>query len=114
MKVKDSVPLGKRANVVYSIPCTTCTSVYIGQTGRLLEKRISEHRAAVKYAKCDVSAVAEHVWEKNHQMDFDGVSVLAQEQNQLRRCFMESWFIQTSNTINREAGSLASGYTCLA
>ena len=36
--------------------------VYVGQTSRLLETRLSEHKAAVKHARTDVSAVAEHVW----------------------------------------------------
>ena len=55
--VKDPTPLKKRNNIVYRIPCTTCPAVYIGQTGRLLEKRINEHKPTVKNAKCDVSAV---------------------------------------------------------
>ena len=59
--VKDPTPVLQMANVVYSIPCTTCSAVYIGQTGRLLKTRLDEHRTAVKHAKCDTSAVAEHV-----------------------------------------------------
>ena len=53
--VKDPMQM---ANVVYSIPCTTCFAVYIGQTGRLLKTRLDEYKTAVKHAKCDTSAVS--------------------------------------------------------
>ncbi len=29
--------------VVYSIPCMDCNSVYVGETGRNLEKRLKKH-----------------------------------------------------------------------
>ena len=61
------------------------SKVYIGQTGHLLQTRIEEHKTAVKYAKCDVSAVSEHVWERNHHVDFQSVSFLACDCN-LNQC----------------------------
>ena len=112
VRVKDPTPSEKKFNVVYKIPCSVCLSVYIGQTGRLLETRVAEHKAAVKHAKCNKWAVAEHVWKEEHQMNFQGVSILAQEGNR-RRCFMESWFIQTHNTMNHGIGSLLPMYSCL-
>ena len=87
--------------------------IYIGQTGRLLEKRINEHKAAVKNATRDVSAVADHAWNEQHQMNFQGVLILAKEQNQKQRCFLESWFIQTHTTINRDMGSFLPVFGCL-
>ena len=92
-----------RVNVVYCIPCTKCQEVYIRQTSRSLE----EHKAAVRYAKTEASTVAEHVWERGHQMDF----VLAQQPNSHQRCMLESWFIQRQPTLNREAGCLAPVYS---
>ena len=35
-----------------------CNEVYIGQTGRPLPSRLKKHKAAVKFAKTDVSAAA--------------------------------------------------------
>jgi len=40
-------PEWKKIGVVY-VPGTECDSVYIGEAGRTLEKRISEHKRAVK------------------------------------------------------------------
>ena len=100
-----------KSGVVYSIPCTTCPAVYVGQTSRSLETRLKEHKAAVRHAKTEVSAVAEHVWKENHQMDFQQASILAQEPDTCQRCLLESWFIQTEkHMINREVGSLAPDY----
>ena len=84
------------------IPCRTFSSVYVGQTSRLLKTRIDEHKAAVKYGKSDVSAVAEHVWADKHNVDFQSVSVLAWEPDIHQRLSLESWYIRTLKTFNRE------------
>ena len=80
--------------------------MYVGQTGRLLKTRIDEHKAAIKYGKSDVSAVAEHLWVDEHDVDFQSVSVLAWESDPHRRLSLESWYIKTLNTFNREKGVL--------
>ena len=41
---KDKVEKQKKAGVVYKIPCSQCEKVYIGETGRQLGTRITEHR----------------------------------------------------------------------
>ena len=39
---KDAVDLAKQDRVVYRIPCE-CRKIYIGETGRPMQERISEH-----------------------------------------------------------------------
>ena len=57
--------------VVYQIPCAQCNEVYIGETGRPLKTRISEHKRAV--ATGDVrNANATHWMRTNHNMDWGG------------------------------------------
>ena len=46
VRPKDPVPVEERKGVV--TPCVECSSVYIGQTGRSLKQRVSEHRRALK------------------------------------------------------------------
>lgn len=43
-KTKDKIPMLDQSGVVYEIPCHQCNAVYIGQTGRNLRTRISEHK----------------------------------------------------------------------
>ena len=113
VRVKDPVPPLQQTDVVYCIPCRSCSKVYVGQTSRLLETRLKEHRAAVKYARTDVSAVADHIWNLGHLMNFQDTSILDQSSNQYQRCALESWHIQRCSNINREVGSLPSVYRCL-
>ena len=46
--VQQPRPDSKKKGVVYEVPCKDCPSVYIGETGRTLEKRITEHKTAMK------------------------------------------------------------------
>ena len=87
--------------------------MYVGLTGRLLKTRIDEHKAAVKYGNSDVSTVAEHVWVDKHDVDFQSVSILAWESDIHQRLSLESWFIRTLKTFNREKGVLDTKYNCL-
>ena len=74
---KDPMPSLKKPNLVYCIPCVMCPVMYIGQTSRPLETQLKEHKDAVKHAKTEVSAVVEHVWKGNHQVDFQQTFDLA-------------------------------------
>ena len=47
MQVKQKTPMEKR-NVVYEVPCRDCQLTYIGETRRTMEKRMTEHKYAVK------------------------------------------------------------------
>ena len=47
-----------------------CTSTK--QDGSLLY-RLKEHKAGVKFTKTNVSAVAQHAWKKQNQMDFQSI-----------------------------------------
>jgi hypothetical protein len=67
-KVKDPLPKEKLASVVYQIPCQ-CGKVYVGETQRRLETRVKEHRDACTKGDTWKSAIAEHQWDLQHQVD---------------------------------------------
>ena len=48
VRVKNRIPPDKKEGVVCEVQCSDCEEVYVGETGRTLNKWISEHKQAVK------------------------------------------------------------------
>jgi hypothetical protein len=44
VKPKDKRLMEETAEVVYQVPCKNCDKIHIGETGRKLGTRISEHK----------------------------------------------------------------------
>ena len=76
VKPKDPVPPDRRKGAVYKISCKDCSYSYIGQTGRSLSDRIKEHKWAVSRVNVDDSALAEHVVNSSHEMDWCSAMIL--------------------------------------
>ena len=111
---KDPVPANRRKGVVYSIPCAECPRTYIGQTGRSLDHRLREHRRALKNGDVGSSALAEHVFSANHQVDLSKAMVIDAHNHTQTRCMLESWHIQHHRSpLNREKGTLPGLYAAL-
>jgi hypothetical protein len=88
--------------------------VYIGQTGRSLKQRITEHRRAIRNGDLATSALAEHAWNTGHHFDTATAEIIDAHPHVTTRCLLESWHIQKDdNTINREKGTLPREYTSL-
>ena len=54
---KDPTEKEDQTGVVYHIPCSDCSSVYIGETGRKLKLRLKEHKSIAPSATSQVSAM---------------------------------------------------------
>ena len=77
------------------------TATYVGQTGRLLNTRLKEHRAALTNARPERSAVAEHAIDTGHTIDWGNMPFFWQ------RCTMETWHMGNQpNPLNRKASCL--------
>ena len=69
VRVKQAKPDRKKKGVVYEVPCKECPWVYIGETGRTLEKWSSEQKTAMK--KHDPkNGIAVHAWANQHKVDW--------------------------------------------
>ena len=76
--------------------------MYIGQTGRCLKQRVSEHRRALKNEDVQASALAEHVLKTGHAVDLSQSEVLDHHQHTTTCCMLESWYIQHNQAaLNR-------------
>ena len=105
-KVKDPLPKEKLAGVVYQIPCQ-CGKVYVGETQRRLETRVKEHRDACNKGDTWKSAIAEHQWDQQHQVDWDATRVLDRAARPVQLKVKEALHIEktpANNRLNRDGG----------
>ena len=98
-KVKTPQPELMKKSVVYRVPCLDCDGAYIGETGRNLQKRLTEHKYAAKRGNM-MNGIAAHVMEHKHEVDWDGAEVVKQEPRYWKRRVLEAIEIKrhTRNT----------------
>ena len=78
--------------------------MYIGETGRTLEKRLSEHRGAVKRNDLK-NGIAVHAWKTQHRVDWEAATVKQVEVNHTRRKVIEAIHIKKQKvTSNLDCG----------
>lgn len=114
-KLKSKTPTKFKSNVIYSLKCNSCDNIYVGQTSQWLKSRISLHKSDIT-RKRDRCALASHVINNNHTIDWDGVQVLEVEQNTSKRLILEMYHIsRIDNTINKKSDTqqLSNIYTYL-
>ena len=99
---KDKTAKEKLSGVVYSVDCAGCDSHYIGESGRKLEKRITEHKSTAASSK---SAIKEHVGASGHKIDWDNIKVLDREPKDFPRRVREAIHIRKETPrLNRDKG----------
>lgn len=75
--LKSQVPVKKRSNLVYSIPCLNCPKKYIGMTTQYLDNRLNGH----KYTKNASTALHKHEKNEKHEFDFSNTKIITRERN---------------------------------
>ena len=68
--VKDKGEPNNRQGAVYKIKCCDCQATYIGETGRNLNKWLTEHKQATRNGDLNGN-IAEHHLQTNHRIDWD-------------------------------------------
>ena len=116
-KLKDKIPLMQQTNVVYSVPCGACDDrMYIGQTSQKLERRLKQHKDAVRNNTPN-SGLAQHSLELGHVFDFNRASIVEKVGAENVRCTVEMLHIKMRGNkavnLQRESASLSSSYNCL-
>lgn len=77
-RVKTATPEMKKKEVICEVPCMDCQMSYIGETGRNLQKRLTEHKAAVRRGDRK-NGIAVHVQDHDHRVDWEAAQVIEQE-----------------------------------
>ena len=83
MKVKGKTPQEDVKGVIYSIPCE-CGALYIGETGRTLKIRLTEHQRAVRIRNSN-NGIAVHAMETHHKIKWEEARVILKEPHLTRR-----------------------------
>ena len=101
--VKDPID-PKDMKGIYMIPCS-CGTPYIGETGRSINQRISEHAADLRHRRFKSSALAEHAEKTNHHVCIEEASVIARISHFHHRKFREALEIEKRpSNLNRDDG----------
>ena len=61
------------------INCHDCDASYVGEMGRALKTHMSEHCRAAEKMNVSASALAQHVLQHNHHIDWTSMCVLGVE-----------------------------------
>ena len=107
MSPKDKSEKGDQCGVVYQIPCKDCTSSYIGESERALKTRLKEHRRNSNQDSSTpaTSAVAEHMRETAHHIEWDQVKILDRDSRWYERGVREAIAIRKHpRNLNRDMG----------
>ena len=73
--VKDRDKPNNRQGAVYKIKCSDCQAFYIGETGRNLNTRLTEHKRATRNGDVN-NHIAVHHQLTNHNIDWDTAQCL--------------------------------------
>jgi len=98
----------------HRVYCNDCDMAYVGQTGCTLNHHCTEHIRALQNADPNLSAVAEHSIQWDHNIAWDNAEILARNPCLVQRCAMEAWYIRSeANTMDRDSGTIPSIYNIL-
>jgi len=98
---KDICPRTSKSNVVYKISCNNCDASYVGQTGRQLKIRITEHRNHIRHNTSVRSVITEHRLQYDHDFQWDNITILNEEPYYRKRLISEMLNIKKQkNSLN--------------
>ena len=101
-----------QCNVVYKIPCSTCSWSYVGATGRSFNTRKKEGTGKVKIHTTG-SNVVNHSWSKNHQTDLNNALIIAKADYRHLKT-LESWYATKTADADNNSCPLPSQYRILS
>lgn len=105
--IKDKIPPLAKSGV-YEIKCNDCDKKYIGSSKRQIQTRFKEH---LNLKNIDKSAIANHIFETNHKITIDNLSLLHEVRDNRKIEIVESYYIQNTNDdnlINNDNGPVIS------
>ena len=98
-QLRSSTPAGtKPKGTVYVVNCSGCSEVYIGQSGRVAERRMGEHSRAPVSDSIN-GAVHKHNNLPNHTMDLNNPTLIYRSDCYYSRVTVEAALIHVAPTV---------------
>ena len=88
---------------VYKIPCKDCNKPYYGQTGRSVQKRITEHQQAVRNGQNN-SAIFQHIANEGHRIGWEEAALIYNSSCVYKRKIIEAAVIERTENMNLSQG----------
>ena len=99
--VKDKDKPEDRQGAVYKIKCCDCQASHLGENGRNLSTRLTEHKRATRNGDVN-NHIAEHYLKTKYQIDWDSATCVTYSTDFYQRLTLESWFTNLEQTpLNR-------------
>ena len=99
--VKDKDKPDDRQGAVHMIKCCDCQASYVGETGRNLSTRLTEHKRATRNGDVN-NHIAEHHLQTKHQIDWDSATCIMYSTDYYQCLTLKSWFANLEQTsLNR-------------
>ncbi|XP_069947723.1 uncharacterized protein [Cherax quadricarinatus] len=89
---------------IYTTPYGVCDKVYVRETARSLDIRITEHKNARRNDDCK-NARVQHTDDVGHLMKFNEAKLVIKEDDLRQRKCIEAALISVSNNIKQKSGS---------
>ena len=103
-KLPRSCNSADKKGLIYRIPCSVCTSAYIGETGRGLNVRVREHKRDLTLNNAS-NALVQHACHTGHYPNWTSAKSLHTAMDKKKRKMLEAAFIQTEpSAINTSPG----------
>ena len=88
--------------------------IYVGETGRRLETRITEQKRALQKGETNASVLADHAWRVGHHIDWDSTTILGVNFGYYSRLALKAMHIRDQKEpLNRDSGHLDTVYNTL-
>ena len=92
-----------KQGIVYKIPCNQCNLSYVGQTGKSLQKRISQHKYCIRTENTN-NALFKHILRYDHDINWDQSEILKYISDHSTRNIFEATAINHFDNFNLNNG----------
>ena len=107
--VKDKDKPEDRQGAIYKIKYCDCQASYIGETGRNLSTRLTEHKRATRNGDVN-NHIAKHHLKTKHQIDWDSATCITYSTDYYQLLTLESWFTNLEQTQLNRSQQLSAPY----